>query len=50
MYEKLTPKVGGDRCVIEFNSNRFLIISVGSNNEGKELLHRFQVDLLLNAK
>lgn len=27
-----------------------LIISVGANNELKDLLHRFQVDLLLNVK
>lgn len=32
------------------NSNSQLIVSVGDNNELKDLLHKFQVDLLLNVK
>ena len=32
------------------NEGQQLVISVGKNNELKELLHRFQVDLLLNVK
>ncbi len=31
-------------------SDSELIISVGGNNELKDLLHKFQVDLLLNVK
>jgi ABC-type transporter Mla MlaB component len=32
------------------DSTNSLIVSVGKNNELKDLLHRFQVDLLINVK
>lgn len=34
----------------ETEQQKELIVSVGSNHELKDLLHRFQVDLLLNVK